>query len=67
MDETEDVKPVSHRSELQRLLGDLEQLYLFQFIMRNRGIHLHKLQEGYPIRIHVSTIYHTLKFMGCTR
>ena len=49
--QTGDVKPVSHRSGPQRLLGDLEQLYLFQLIMRNPGIYLHelqrKLQEAY--------------------
>ena len=69
--QTGDVKPVSHRSGPQRLLGDLEQLHLFQLILRNPGIYLHelqhRLQEAYGVRVHVSTICRTLKFMGCTR
>ena len=60
---------MSHRSVPQRLLGDLEQLHLFQFILRNPGIYLHelqhRLQEAYGVRVHVSTICRTL--MGCTR
>ena len=44
--QTGDVKPVSHRSGPQRLLGDLEQLYLFQLIMRNPGIYLHELYNA---------------------
>ena len=62
---------MSHRSGPQRLLGDLEQLHLFQLILRNPGIYLHelqhRLQEAYGVRVHVSTICRTLKFMGCTR
>ena len=51
--------------------GDLEQLYLFQLILHNPGIHLHelqhKLQEAYGVRVRVSTICRTLKFMDYTR
>ena len=69
--QTGDVKPVSRRSGPQRLLGDLEQLHLLQLILRNPGIYLHelqhKLEEAYGVRIHISTICRTLKFMGCTR
>ena len=66
-----DVKPVSRRNGAQRLLVDLEQPRLLQIVLRNPGIYLHKfqlqLQEAYGVKIHVSTIYRTLKFMGCTR
>ena len=69
--QTGDIKPVSRRSRPQRLLGDLEQVYLFQLILRNPGIYLHelqhRLQEAYGVRVHVSTICRTLKSMGCTR
>ena len=69
--QTGDVKPVSRRNGAQRLLGDLEQLHLFQIVLRNPGIYLHEvqlqLQEAYGVKIHVSTICRTLKFMGCTR
>ena len=69
--QTGDVKPVSHRSGPQRLLGDLEQLHLFQLKVHNPGIYLrelqHRLQEAYGVRIHVSTIFCTPKFVGCTR
>ncbi len=69
--QTGDVKPVSRRNGAQRLLGDLEQLRLLQIVLRNPGIYLHEvqlqLQEAYGVKIHVSTICRTLKFMGCTR
>ena len=69
--QTGDVKPASWRNGAQRLLGDLEQLRLLQIILRNPGIYLHEVQllleEAYGIKIHVSTICRTLKFMGCTR
>ena len=69
--QTGDIKPVSRRSSPQRLLGDVEQVCLFQLILRNPGIYLHelqhRLQEAYGVRVHVSTICRTLKSMGCTR
>ena len=69
--QTGDVKPLSRRNGAQRLLGDLEQLRLLQIVLRNPGIYLHEvqlqLQEAYGVKIHVSTICRTLKFMGCTR
>ena len=69
--QTGDVKPASRRNGSQRLLGDFEQLRLFQLILRHPGIYLHelqhKLQEAFGVRVHVSTICRTLKFMGCTR
>ena len=62
---------MSRRSRPQRLPGDLEQVYLFQLILRNPGIYLHelqhRLQEAYGVRVHISTICRTLKSMGCTR
>ena len=53
--QTGDVKPVSCRNGPQRLLGDVEQLHLFQLILRNPGIYLHelqhRLQEAYGVRV----------------
>ena len=69
--QTGDVQPATRRNGAQRLLGDLEQLRLLQLVLRNPGIYLHEiqhqLQEIYGVKIHVSTICRTLKFMGCTR
>ena len=68
---TGDVKPAVRRNGSHKLLGNFEQLHLLQLILRNPGIYLHelqgKLQEAFHVRVHVSTVCRTLKFMGCTR
>ena len=45
--QTGDVKPVSCKSGPPRLLGDLEQLHLFQLILRNPGITCMNYNTGY--------------------
>ena len=70
-EETGDVKPATYRHGPPRLLGDFEQLTLLQLILQHPGIYLHELQEKlveyFGVRVGMSTICRTLKFMGCSR
>ena len=68
---TGDVKAAQRRYTSPRILDDLAQAKLLQLVLQNPGIYLHELQlkllEIFGVRVHISTICRTLKFMSCTR
>ena len=70
-EETGDVKPATYHHGPSLLLGDFEQLTLLRLILEHPGIYLHELQERlqsmFSMRVSVSTLCRTLKFMGCSR
>ena len=68
---TGEVLPAPNWHGPKRLLGDFEQLFLLQTILRNPGIYLHeiraKLLAKFGVPVGSSTICKTLKHMGCSR
>lgn len=66
-----EIQPVPHCHGPKWLLGELEQLFLLQTILRNPGIYLHEIQAKllarFGVTVSISTICKTLKFMGCSR
>ena len=69
--QTGDIQARPRKNGPSRLLGDHEQLLIFQLIIREPGIYLHEIQERLHerlgARVSLSTLSRTLKFMGCTR
>ena len=65
------MKPATYHHGPRMLLGDFEQLTLLKLILQHPGILLHEIQDkliqAFGVRVGVSTICRTLKFMGCSR
>lgn len=70
-EQTGDVKPATYHHGPPKLLGDFEQLTILRLIIQYPGIYLNELQEKvmecFGVRVSVSTICRTLRFMGCSR
>jgi transposase len=68
---TGEVQPTHHCHGPKRLLGEYEQLFLLQTILRNPGIYLHeikaKVKAKFGVAVGSSTICKALKHMGCSR
>lgn len=66
-----EVQPTPYCHGPKRLLGEFEQLFLLQTILRNPGIYLHEVQAKllakFGVTVGCSTICKTLKYMGCSR
>ena len=70
-EQTGDVRPVSRRNGLTKLLGDCEQLMLLKFIIERPGIYVYeikdRLEQSLGVTVSTSTICRTLQFMECSR
>ena len=70
-EQTGDVRPVSRRNGLTKLLGDCEQLMLLKFIIERPGIYVYeikdRLEQSLGVTVSTSTICRTLQFVECSR
>ena len=68
---TGEVEPAKYKRGPDRLMGDYEQVVLLKIILESPGIYLSEIQEKlinlFGVRVSLSTICKTLKFMGCSR
>ncbi len=69
--QTGEIQPFQEHHGPKLLLGEFEQLTLLRLIFDKPGIYLKEIQDKlmlmYGFSIPLSTIYRTLKIMGCSR